>query len=49
MTLTATTLTIPQLVLEVCPFGCQDCKGDWVNPITAHQIICGCPCHSSKE
>jgi hypothetical protein len=37
---------LPTLTLETCPFGHEDdCKKEWVSPMTGHRLVCECPCH----
>jgi hypothetical protein len=37
---------LPTLTLESCPFGHEDdCKKEWVSPMTGHRLVCECPCH----
>jgi hypothetical protein len=40
---------IPDLVLNICPLTCNDCKRIYLNNQIGHRIICGCRCHSLAE
>ena len=42
--------TLPDLILNACPLGCnQDCAIIWTNRTIGHRIVCKCKCHHNKR
>jgi hypothetical protein len=40
----------PDLIVNECPLGCNNCAEIYINTQTGHHIICKCICgHSRKE
>jgi hypothetical protein len=43
-------VTIPDLILNKCPFGCnKKCDRNWANDTISHEIVCNCVCHQKKN
>lgn len=37
-------ISIPDLIVNECLFGCEGCPAIWENGQTGHRIICKCDC-----
>jgi hypothetical protein len=43
-------ITLPDLIVNACPLGCnQDCSKKWTNKTIRHRIVCNCQCHRKKR
>jgi hypothetical protein len=41
--------SLPDLIVNQCPFGCENCPGVWKNRQIGHRIICKCVCDHVQD
>ena len=43
-------ITLPDLIVNACPLGCnQECSKTWTNKTIRHRIVCKCKCDHNKK